>query len=328
MNLVRLPSAIFSLPVGASFLALAVGVLASSNAWACQACACGDATFAVRPGDPTTHTLTAQLQLSSRGERYGEGLPWSFSEWRTDLTVGWGYQRTTLAVRLPWVWRNLDYEGLRTNKTAGLGDIEFAASYVLLQGKPQDPDAVFSGSRRGGYLALHAGMSLPTAQLAVDNFGEPIIDDVQSGTGSFTPFAGVNWSVGLTGFRLDGRHTAYIPLPGRFSFNVGPTLQQRIRLMAEPFEQFRFGVAAYGSLAAPVRIDGAPEEDTGGFIGYLDLEAEIVPHEQLTLVVGARLPVVQALRGDHRADPGTYFGLRFQQAVKRRSTTVEEPLYL
>ena len=329
MNVARHNVATLSMSLLAG-TALAFGSVGlASDAWACQACACGDATFAVRPGDPNTHTLTAQLQLASRGERYGDDLPWAFREWRTDLTVGWGYQRTTVALRLPWVWRHLDYEGMRTNKTAGLGDIELAASYVLTKFRSEEESVNAQGLRRTGYVALHAGFSLPTAQLAVDNSGEPIIDDVQSGTGSFTPFAGLNWSVGLHGFRLDGRHTMYLPLPGRFSFQVGPTLQQRIRVMAEPLEQFHFGFAAYGSLAAPVKVGDELEDDTGGFIGYLDLEAEIIPHEQLTFVVGARLPVIQALRGHHRADPGGYFGIRYQQPVKaRRTAEPDAPIYL
>lgn len=320
------------------FTAIAVGALMTlgalftpSDAWACQACACGDATFAVLPADPNAHTLTAQLLATTRGERYGEGLPWEFSEWRTDLTLGWAYQRTAIALRLPWVWRSLDYEGMETNRTGGLGDIELAATYVFTRRPSVDQAVDTMASTRMSYAAVHAGLAIPTAQQLTGQDGLPIIDDVQSGTGSFTPFVGLNWSVGLNGFRLDGRHTLYIPLPGRFDFQVGPTTQQRIRLMAEPFEAFRFGVAAYGSLSAPVRHDGEIEEDTGGFVGYLDLEAEIQPHDQLVMVVGARMPVIQALRGHHRAEPGAYFGLRFQQSVKTRNSdpiSRDEDLFL
>lgn len=309
----------------------ALSLLWIDEAHACQACACGDATFAVQPGDADAHTLTFAAQTASRGEAYGTDYLWDFHEWRLDLTLGWSHERTTVAVRLPWVWRDLRYDGLQTAKTSGLGDIELAASYVFTRRANAAPQALdFVASGRGSYAAVHAGLSLPTAVEAFDAYGAPLIDDVQSGTGSFTPFAGLHWGTKLGGFRLDGRHTAYLPLPGRFNFQVGATVQQRVRLMAEPFEQFRFGTALYALWAAPVTMGGDVEDDTGGFVGYIDLEAEIVPHDQFSIVGGARLPVIQALRGDHRAEPGVYVGLRFQQPIKTKAEPVhrDEALYL
>lgn len=310
---------------------VAATALWQSEAHACQACACGDATFAVRPTDSSAHTLTVAAQTASRGEAYGTDYLWDFHEWRLDLTLGWSHERTTVALRLPWVWRNLSYDGMRTAKTSGLGDIEIAGSYVFTKrATSADPTLNMVASARGSFAAIHGGLTMPSAKEVLDAYGEPLMDDVQSGTGSFTPFVGLNWGTKLGGFRLDGRHTAYLPLPGRFGFQVGPTVQQRVRLMAEPFDQFRFGVAAYALWAAPVKMGGEIEEDTGGFVGYLDLEAEVAAHAQFSVVGGARLPVIQALRGDHRAEPGVYVGLRFQQPIKPKTRVAEPeaPLYL
>lgn len=312
-----------------TLLALAVtyGLFSVSEAYACQACGCGDVNFQMQPNDPRAHTLHVSMNASSRGERYGEGLPWQFHEWRTDLNLGWSYERTSVTLRMPWLWRSVKYEGMQTERTSGLGDIEVAASYQLTP--LPDPENVprSAGRARGWQAAVHLGLSMPTAQLVTEPSGQPMMDDVQSGTGSFMPFGGLTWGVGLNGFRIDARHTVYIPAPGRFWFQVGPTLQQSVGITAEPLDQFRFGTRFYTSLAAPVVIDGKREEDTGGFAGYIDLEAEIQPHQQIIFVVGGRFPVIQRLRGDHRAEMGGYFGIRFQQAIQKRNAP-EDPLIL
>lgn len=310
----------------ATFSAAAVltPLFAVEEAHACQACGCGDVNFQMQPNDPRAHTLHVAMNAASRGERYGTGYPWSFHEWRADLNLGWSYERTSLTLRMPWLWRSVKYEGMQTERTSGPGDIEIAASYQLT--KLPDPENVprTAGRARGWQAAVHLGLSIPTAPLAVEQTGQPMMDDVQSGSGSFMPFGGVTWAVGLNGFRIDGRHTAYIPAPGRFWFQVGPTLQQSVGITAEPFDQFRFGTRFYTSWAAPITVDGEHEEDTGGFAGYIDLEAEIQPHQQVIFVVGGRFPVIQRLRGDHRAEMGAYFGVRFQQAFRKK----EEPLIL
>lgn len=319
MKLIVRSIALSVLSLGLSWVLLGV-----QEAHACQACGCGDVNFQMQPNDPHAHTLHASLIASKRGERYGEGLPWSFNEWRTDLNLGWSYERTAVTLRLPWIWRSVHYEGLQTEKTTGIGDIEVAASYTLT--KMPDPENVgrSAGRARGWQAAAHLGLSIPTGQLSHDRIGQPMMDDVQSGTGSFMPFGGITWAVGLNGFRIDGRHTAYIPAPGRFWFQVGPTLQQSVGITAEPWDEFRFGMRFYTSLAGPVTSDGEIEDDTGGFAGYIDLEAEFQPHKQVILVLGGRFPVIQRLRGDHRAEMGMSFGVRFQQAI----TKPEVPLIL
>lgn len=294
------------------------------EAHACQACGCGDANFRMQPNDPRAHTLHVSMQASSRGERYGAGYPWAFDEWRADLNLGWSYERTSVTLRMPWLWRSVKFEGTQMERTSGPGDIEVAASYQLTP--LPDPENVprSAGRARGWQAAVHLGLSMPSATLEKNEIGQPMMDDVQSGTGSFMPFGGFTWAVGLHGFRIDGRHTAYIPAPGRFWFQVGPTVQQSVGITAEPFDQFTFGTRFYTSWAAPITIDGEREDDTGGFAGYIDLEAEVHPHEQLTLFVGGRFPVIQRLRGDHRAEMGAYFGVRFQQAFRKK----EAPLIL
>lgn len=316
-----------TLVVATLVIPLLWGILGVQEARACQACGCGDVNFQMQPNDLNAHTLHVALNASSRGEKFGAGYPWSFNEWRTDVNLGWSYQRTSVTLRLPWLWRSVSYEGMQTERSSGISDIEVAASYTLT--KLPDPENVArsAGRARGWQAAVHFGLSIPSGQLMHDHTGQPMMDDVQSGTGSFMPFGGITWAVGLNGLRIDGRHTAYIPAPGRFWFQVGPTLQQSVGITAEPWDEFRFGTRFYTSLAAPIRADGEIEDDTGGFAGYLDLEAEIQPHSQLIFVVGGRFPVIQRLRGDHRAGVGAYFGVRFQQAIKNKNEP-EGPLIL
>lgn len=312
------------LAISVPLIPLVLGAFAVQEAYACQACGCGDVNFQMLPNDPRAHTLHVAMNAASRGEQYGEGYPWSFHEWRADLNLGWSYERTSLTLRMPWLWRSVKYEGMQTERTSGIGDVEIAASYQLTRLPDPENVARSAGRARGWQAAVHLGLSIPTAPLAVEQTGQPMMDDVQSGSGSFMPFGGVTWAVGLNGFRIDGRHTAYIPAPGRFWFQVGPTLQQSIGITAEPLDQFRFGTRFYTSWAAPITVDGEQEDDTGGFAGYIDLEAEVQPHSQVTFVVGGRFPVIQRLRGDHRAEMGAYFGVRFQQAFRKE----EEPLIL
>lgn len=289
---------------------------ATPDAHACQACACGDATFAIDPAKGDAHTLVVQLQAATRPERYGaDGYPYEFGEWRADLTLGWAYQRTMLALRLPWLWRTLDYEGMELAQTSGFGDMELAASWVFA--RSFDRDDAWELQQRGAsqFGAIHGGLSMPTGAGIRDARGELLVDDVQPGTGSFTLFAGVNWSVTRGIFAVDGRHTAYVPMPGRFQFQVGPTWQNRVRALVTPVAPLTLGVGFYGSLASPVKYDGEPEVDTGGFAGYLDVEAEVRAHRSVAFIVGARVPVIQALKGDHRAQTGVFFGVRLMGEV-------------
>lgn len=292
-------------------------LLLPSEALACQACACGDATFAVEPSDGEQHVVSAQILAATRPEKYGQdGYPYQFNEWRTDLTLGWAYQRTTVALRLPWLWRELNYEGMELAKTSGFGDMELAASYAFWR----NADAMAEVSR-WTFAAVHGGLSLPTGMGVRDDRGELLVDDVQPGTGSTTLFAGVNWSVGQGIWSVDGRHTAYFPLPGRFQFQVGPTWQNRVRALVNPVDPLRVGAGFYAAWSAPVKYGDEIEVDTGGFVGYLDLEAEIQAQQSVTLVGGVRVPVVQALRGDHKAQTGVFFGLRFQGEIRGKSYT-------
>src|SRR5699024_4961636 len=92
------------------------------EAHACQACRCGDSNSRMQPTDPRADTLYVSMQASSRGERYGEGHPWAFDEWRTDLNLGWSYERTSVTLRMPWLWRSVEFEGTQMEKTSGPGD--------------------------------------------------------------------------------------------------------------------------------------------------------------------------------------------------------------
>lgn len=289
------------------------------SAEACQACACGDATFAVSPADGDAHTLTAQIYAATRPEKYGaDGYPYQFNEWRADLTLGWSYQRSMVALRFPWLWRTLDFEGRELARTSGYGDTELAATYVFARSMDRANAETLATLGRSRFAAVHGGLSVPTGRAMYDRRGDMLPDEVQLGTGSTTLFAGINWAVGRGVLRLDGRHTAYVPLPGRFEFQVGPTFQNRVRVMVDPVPALRLGIGFYGSLASPVRYDGEAEVDTGGFAGYLDVEAEVRPHSTVTFVVGGRIPVIQALSGDHLAQPAVFFGVRMQGAIGQR----------
>lgn len=296
----------------------------AAEAWACPACGCGSTTFVGQANDVQAHTLFVETQATSRGESFGEGLPWSVHEWRLDVTMGWAYKRLSLTGRLPFIWRTASFKGFQTDKTVGIGDVEVAGAYTLTRLPTEETERNAAGTPLGWYAGVHLGLSLPTAPLQLDQHDRPFIDDVQSGTGSFMPFGGGFWSVGLRGWKIDQRHTLYLPIPGRFWFHVGPTYQHRTRLMAEPFKQFQFGLGFYTTWTTPVKEDGEiePIADSGGFAGYLDLEAEFVPHDQLTLVVGGRFPVIQKLSGDHEAHMGMYVALRFQQAIRKKQTNL------
>ena len=315
---------------GALMIAVVSPWVPLSSAEACQACACGDASFAIDPSGDDNHVFLAQIYASKRPEKYGiDGYPYDFDEWRADLTLAWAWRRSTVSLRMPWLWRTLNYQSMELAQASGLGDVELSASWVFARSQDRENAMTLEGLGRSRYAAIHGGLSMPTARGVYDERGDLLPDDVQPGTGSFMPFIGVNWAIARGIMRFDGRHTGYFPVPGRFEFQVGPTLQNRVRVMVEPVEYLQVGAGVYTSLAAPIRFGDEKEQDTGGFAGYLDLEAEVTPTPALTFVVGGRIPVIQALRGYHRAQPSVFFGVRVQGEVpSRRAPDLEAGGYI
>ena len=293
----------------AALIGVGVVSLAPRTAQACQACACGDATF-VSVDVQQPWVLHVGWYTALRRERYGaNGLPFAFREWRSDVTLGLTASRVSVAMRLPYVQRSLEVDGLRIARGTNLSDIETVFMWHVL---PQERAAEL---RR--QFTLHAGMVWPSGpQVTGDSF-EVLPPDVQPGTGAFTPFLGWGFVANQGIVRWDGRQSVYLPLPSRFDFQVGNALQTRVRAMFAVIPELRLGGGLYAQWMGQVIENGHPEEDTGGFLLSVDLEAEGRIADAVTVFAGARLPVVQGLLGNHEARPGFYAGVRWDHALRR-----------
>lgn len=285
-------------------------------AHACQTCATGDPTFAVSSSETggSQHVFSAAFQQSLRLEVYGENDRFEFTEWRSDLALGYAYGRGSVALRLPWVVRSLDADGLELARVSAFGDVEVLGGFRFLQRGDE---------QASGWLALNLGLSLPTGREFRDGQGTPLVDDVQPGAGSVIPIVGLSgiYRRGIT--TLDGRVTGYLPLASRFNFRIGNTLQARARATFEVVGPLTLGVAAFVQAMEPVEVMGEAEEDTGGVLGTLDGEVGVQLYDGLLLSVAVRVPVIQGLLGDHRARVGGWAALQWSGRLREERQSVD-----
>lgn len=212
-------------------------------------------------------------------------------EQRLELGVAYSpTDRWTLSALLPLVRRDLRFVNLGREVRLGAGDVDLRARAVLYR------DRALAARH---LLSAVFGFTAPTARVRRDQAGQALPLEFQAGTGSWDPMLGLSysrfadpWSVNVT---------AILRVPtGRDGFRVGPSAQFAATTQLQPWDAFgvRFG--------ALVRVDGVTVEngqddpDSGGVIAYATAGLIVSPVPDLILQAGLSVPVIKALRGEHR----------------------------
>ena len=199
-----------------------------------------------------------------------------------------------LSVALPLLQREARYgSGARSSAWAP-GDVELRAKGFVLR------------SRRGPFtheLALAGGLRLPSAPVQRGEGGASLPAALQPGGSSITPLGGASYSLRRGPWFFYASATFFLPFAVRDGFHACDSLRTSATIQHQPHRIVAARVGFDTRIEASALNDGARDPDSGGFIGYVSPEILVSPVNDLVLLVGARFPVIQALRGDHREGP-------------------------
>lgn len=274
-------------------------VLSARATFACAVCSCGDPTItALGTEKPYRNRVRASLELRHRSDRVGTpGLDaLTLSEQRLDLQIAWApHARIFVAANVPGLRREIGRVNLRREQSFGLGDIELRAKAFVWQDRAWSPRHL---------LAVNAALKFPTAIDQRDGGGTLLPLELQAGTGSFDPSVGISYAwFGFPWMVYTSLGGVY-PTRGRYAFRASPSLRMTAAVQYSVTKWFA------PRLGLDLRVDGvgeengAPARDSGGFVGAMSLELLFTPRQDLLVFAAVRIPVAQALRGQH--EEGSY----------------------
>lgn len=266
---------------------------AASRAEACAACGCGDPTLTSMGAEiPYEGRLRASLEARVRTDAVGEeGVDRiDMVEGRLEGSVAWAPDPRFMAqVMVPFLHREVTYVNLAERTTTGLGDVELRGRFVLFRDRPFGPRHL---------VATSVGLGLPTTpEVVVD--GEPLPVELQPGTGAFVPILGLAYATFRGDTSVYTSAHAYFPLSIRPGGRPGSSLRGSASVQQQLAEWIGIRGGVDVRLDARATEDGRPEEDSGGFVGFLSPEVLVQPVTDLLFVASVRIPTVNLLVGDH-----------------------------
>jgi hypothetical protein len=283
-----------------AFAVLAVLAIAlrSAEASACAACGCGDPTLTAAGAEqPFAGRLRSSLELRYRTDSIGEpGVDESeIVELRADVSGSWApLENLVFMLTMPLVYREVTDVSLAANSSWGPGDLELRSKLFVYRDRALAPRHL---------LAVMLGLKAPTAPFRRDADGELLPLEAQPGTGSWDLLAGPSYALFEGAFSFYASAQLSYPLVTREELEPGASLRGTLAPQLQVVES----LAVRGAIEA--RADQVSEEsgmedpNSGGLVVLAGGDVLVSPLLDLTLAVGARLPVVQALRGFHREGP-------------------------
>lgn len=265
------------------------------RAYACATCACGDPTIAAMG---TERPMPGRVRLSLAGGWRSEStalpvgaIPFRTDELRFDLTAAGAIgRRVWLSGTLPVVSRGVRGADLSRARSVGWGDAELRARVVAWADPAPVPAHQFG---------VAAGVVFPTA-LRVREAGDWANDDLQPGTGAFSPLVGLwhAWARGMWG--------GFSSVTGRASFGgfeqrtPGPVGLLTSAVQVQPIPEIAPRLQIDGRLSATTRRAGVPEDIGGGWLVAVTPAVLFAPTRAWTLWIETRVPVAQRLDGGAR----------------------------
>lgn len=259
-----------------------------SAARACAACASGDPTLTVMG---TEQPYAGRLRVALRGRLRGDRLDdVKVLEGRMDLSLAWSpLPSLSLSAELPVVARRVSVGGAPRRHSVAFGDAEARVRWFVYR------DSAF-GPRH--LLALVGGVAAPTGEASAVDAGLP--RDALAGTGVWSPLLGLSYACFVHPLAFFASVAGYLRLGTMDGEAPGESLRGTVALQHQflPALALRFAVDARFD-ARVRRFDGQREQGTGGGIAFAGLDVVVSLGGELLLVAGLRVPVLQALEGDH-----------------------------
>ena len=283
-----------------------IASLSTRPAPACAACGCGDPTLtAVGVEQPFAGRLRSSLELRYRTDSIGEPDvdETDVVELRADLSTAWSPREDlTLVVTLPLVYRDVTDVSLAVDRSWGPGDLELRSKFFVYRDRPLAPRHLF---------AVTLGFKAPTAPFRRDSQGELLPLEAQAGTGSWDLLVGPSYALFEGTFSLYASVQADLPLVTSDELSPGASLRATRAPQLQLAERFAIRGALEGRADRVSEEEGEVDPNSGGVVVLAGGDVLVSPLLDLTLAAGARLPVVQALRGFHREGPVLNLALNY-----------------
>jgi hypothetical protein len=272
------------------------------HALACASCACGDPTLTVMGAEqPFAGRLRLSVEAQYRRDAVGRATVdrVELQELRTNLSVAYSpLQWLMLSLTLPVIARDLTDVTLARERLMTIGDIELYGRVYVFR------DRVFAPTHT---IGVQVGMRVPTGPLLLDTTGNYREPELQPGTGSFDPSAGVSYLMSADPWSVFVSEILYLPTRGALDFEVGMSWRgtHALQYQLSPALALRAGVNH--RLDATSKHGAAVEPDSGGLIAFGAFAAMWTPVQDLVLLSQIQVPVLNALRGVH--DEGIFASL-------------------
>lgn len=263
------------------------------TAWGCATCAAGDPTLNLMGMERGFQgRLRFGLEYLRRTEDIGVAgfNQTQLTEKKTIFNLAYAFNpNLTLAARIPWVDKQLQYVNLAQQSNQALGDIEFTGKYTL------SVDAAHIH-----YLGLIAGLRMPTASQQTDSKGKNLDIDVQAGTGAWTPQLGVWYGRYEYPYFLYASGTAHYSTEGFDDFQAGTAFTSTLSGQYALTQQLTAQLAIDSRWSAKNKFGDQSDENSGGFIAFLSPKIIAMPLMDLVLHLGVQIPVLKQLNGEQK----------------------------
>lgn len=275
-------------------------------AWACSTCKCGDYTLTLMGSEkPYDQRLRFAADLLSRSEAAGEpGL----SQARTDeqrLSLGVSYALNpdwTLALRLPYVRKQLEEANLARTQTQGWGDADLLARRVLYR----SPGAV-----TGLLGGLSLGLRLPTSERIRDGQGVLVDIDAQPDAGATAPQLGVWASRFAYPWMFNASATYFRYGKARQGFDPGDAVTGSLLGQFALDQDWALQLGLDARHAQRNRFSGAVDDDSGGTLVMAQAGLAVRAGPELLLHLNAQQALRDRLNGEQEEDFALRLGFAF-----------------
>jgi hypothetical protein len=279
------------LVVTASIAATLVTLAEARVVRACAVCSTADTTLAPEGHEqPFEGRLHASLDARAGNvEAGGVGV----DDRRAEIAVAYAPSETVmLTLAVPALSRSIgSIEGASVVRTS-LGDVELGLHVVR---------ATRLANGFAQRFGVFVGLKLPTAPREADASGAVLSSVLQPGCGSLVPAGGVDYSLRSGAWSAYGGASLWLPFAVRSGPHAGESLRASVRAQWQPARTIALRVGPVARLDAEGELtNGAGDPNSGGIVLYAAEAIVVTPFTDFTIEAGAFVPVVEALRGEHR----------------------------
>jgi hypothetical protein len=273
-------------------LVAALSALTPRAALACASCACGDPTLTVMGAEqPFAGRLRLAVEAQYRRDAVGLDDRVELQELRTTMSLAYApLHWLMLSLTMPLVARELVDVTLARERLLSPGDLELYGRVYVFR------DRAFAPTHT---LGMQLGMRIPTGPLLRDGSGAYRAPELQPGSGTFDPSAGITYLLSADPWSLFVSEVVYLSTQSSLDLRVGNSWRGTHALQYQMISAVALRAGVNHRLEARSQHGGAVDPDSGGFIAFATLAVVWTPVSDLVLLSQLQVPFVNALNGVH-----------------------------